>query len=170
MNTYGCWLNSGQYKKVYQKLISDHLVLPGSSWYSLVISPMANTPSNDVVRINTKVTTPMSLTLANNQMSMSLVAQITDWSVSKDAGPVGSSPSEIKNGYLMTKPQSTSSKDATRHNSKVKGELDISCSPWKTQIIAQVWRNDSLADQPLPRAARNTLADQRSLLTVPFLS
>lgn len=164
MNTYGCWLNPGQYRKVHQKLLSDPLVPPGSSWYSFVISPVANSPSNDVVRMNTKITTPMSLTLANS------VAQITDWSVSKDAGPVASSPSEIKNGHLMTKPQSTFSKDATRHNSKVKGELDISCSPWETQIIAQVWRNDSLADQPLPRAARNTLANQRSLLTIPLLS
>lgn len=65
-------------EKMYQKLLSNHLVCQGSPRYSLVFSPVANTHSNDGIRMNRKITMPTSLTLAMDQKSVSLGVQIAD--------------------------------------------------------------------------------------------
>lgn len=63
---------------MYQKLPSNHHVLQGSPWYSLVIYPVANTQSNDVIKKNREISMATSLSLAIDQTLMSLVKQIKD--------------------------------------------------------------------------------------------
>ena len=98
----------------------------GSPRCSLVISPVANTHSNDVIRTNRKVTVPTSLTLAMGQKSMSHIAQITDSEMLvQDTGQGGLDPlTKMKGGNGMSWPrtQDTQFKTHPTGQSKVKTE------------------------------------------------
>lgn len=72
-----------------------------------MISPAANTLSNDAIRMNRKIIVPTSLTPARGQKSLSLIAHITDSEVlAQDAGQVGSNFStKMKDRNVMSEPQ-----------------------------------------------------------------
>lgn len=67
---------------------------------------MANTHSNDVIRMNGKVTVPTSLTRAMGQKSMSHIAQTTDSEMlAQDTGQGGLDPlTKMKGGNVVSWP------------------------------------------------------------------
>ena len=157
MNTLVTDLLQGNSPKNVLKAAFRSPVHQGSPRCSLVISPLANTHSNDVIRTNRKVTVPTSLTLALGQKSVSHTAQITDSEMlAQDPGQGGSDPlTKMKGGNVMSwpQPQNTRCKTHPTGRSKVKTErghqqftLRGSCNG------SGLAKRPSLAGQPLQRA------------------